>query len=62
MGIFKGEDLFKEYEKVRPGEIPDFTMRERMAMVVAALWIVLPYFLGIMGGLGILIVILYNLF
>jgi hypothetical protein len=61
MSFFKSEDLFREYEKIEPGSIPVFSIQERMAMVIAGLTIVMPYFLGIMGGLGLIVVLIWAL-
>ena len=58
MGFFKSEDLFREFEKVEPGTIPEFSFQERLAMVFAALSIVMPYFFAIMGGLGLIVILI----
>jgi len=58
MGMFKTEDLFREFEKIEPGIIPVLTVQERFAMVIAALTIVMPYFFAIMGGLGLIILLI----
>ncbi len=58
MAFFKSEDIFREYEKVDPTMIPQFSVQERFSLIIAALSIVMPYFLGIMGGVWVIILIL----
>ncbi len=62
MSFFKTEDLFREFEKVEPGTIPVLSLQERFAMIIAALSIVMPYFFGIMGGLGLIVLLIRAIF
>jgi hypothetical protein len=59
MSFFKPEDLFREFEKIEPGTIPIFSPQERVAMVLAGLSIVMPYFFAIMGGLGLIVLLIW---
>jgi hypothetical protein len=58
MAMFKSEDIFRDIEKIEPGTIPFLSAQERVAMIIAALWIIMPYFFAIMGGLGFFIVLI----
>ncbi len=59
MSFFKTEDLFREFEKIEPGTIPVLSAQERVAMVIAGLTIVMPYFFAIMGGLGVIVAVIW---
>lgn len=49
--IFKKKDIFRKKEKIERKKIPKTEAKDTFAMIIAAFWIVLPYFLAIMVGL-----------
>jgi hypothetical protein len=63
--LFKREDVFRKWDKVEKRDIPDdqkFTARDVLAMVLAALSIVLPWVLAILGCLAVVLFLIWKFY
>lgn len=62
---FKREDIFRKWEKVGKQDIPDerkFTFHDIVAMIIAAVSLVLPWVLLIVGCLGALLFLFWRFY